>query len=139
MTAEQEAYVRHRLQRARTTLAEAKTLLEAGYLHGTVNRLYYACFHAVCALLFTEGKSASKHAGVRAFFDQGWVKPGRVAVEMGRFYRGIFRRRQEADYGGPVRLDADEVRLWFDQASDFIAELAQLATRPAAAENPPDS
>jgi uncharacterized protein (UPF0332 family) len=139
MTAEQEDYIRYRLGRARATLEEAKVLLDAGHLHGAVNRLYYACFHAVCALLFTEGKCASKHAGVRAFFDRGWVKPGRVPVEMGRFYRRVFRDRQKADYGGPVRFDAHEVRLWFGQASAFVAELAQLATRPAAAENPPDS
>jgi len=43
MTAEQEAYLRYRLGRARATLDEARTLLDACRLHGAVNRLYYAC------------------------------------------------------------------------------------------------
>jgi len=127
MTAEQNAYVRYRLERARTTLDEARGLLDLGHPYGAVNRLYYACFYAVCALLFTEGKSASKHAGIRSFFDEGWVKPRRVSPELGRFYRAMFKNRQKADYGDRVSFDPAVVRGWFDKATVFVAEIARLA------------
>lgn len=42
----------------------AELALGNGYLHGTVNRLYYACFYAVSALLLTEGFSSSRHSGI---------------------------------------------------------------------------
>jgi hypothetical protein len=136
MTMDQEAYIRYRLQRARATLDEAKTLLDAGHLHGAVNRLYYACFYAVCALIFTEGKSSSKHSGVRAFFDEGWLKPHRVSAELGRFYRRVFKERQRADYEGPVHFTDTEVRGWFEEARAFVAEISQLAERQLAAGGP---
>jgi uncharacterized protein (UPF0332 family) len=46
MTAERDAHVRYRLERARATLEEAKALFGLGLLHGAVNRLYYGCFYA---------------------------------------------------------------------------------------------
>lgn len=70
MKPEEREYIRHRLARAKDTIAEAKTLLEAGFSVGVVNRLYYACFYAVSALLLSEGYSASKHSGVISLFDK---------------------------------------------------------------------
>jgi hypothetical protein len=50
-----KALVAHRLERARETLDEARLLLSAGHGNATVNRLYYACFYAVSALLLADG------------------------------------------------------------------------------------
>ena len=55
MTLEEAALVRYRLERAREAIDEARLLFETGHLHTYVNRLYYACFYAVSALLFTPG------------------------------------------------------------------------------------
>ncbi len=136
MTPEREAYARYRLERARATVNEARVLLESGLLHGTVNRLYYACFYAVEALISTEGKSSSKHMGVKAFFDEGWVKPRRVPVESGRFYRQIYDDRLKADYGQAIALDADKVRSWFERASSFVDEIAKLVEAQIAKSSP---
>jgi hypothetical protein len=51
MTSEKQALVTYRLERARQSLEEAMLLLEAGHANAYVNRLYYACFYAVSALL----------------------------------------------------------------------------------------
>jgi hypothetical protein len=45
--------VGYRLQRARETVEEARVLLETDHANACVNRLYYACFYAVSALLLT--------------------------------------------------------------------------------------
>jgi methionine synthase I (cobalamin-dependent) len=39
---------------------EAKLMLDAGRINAHVNRLYYACFYAVSALLLTRDFSTSK-------------------------------------------------------------------------------
>jgi uncharacterized protein (UPF0332 family) len=65
VTVEEKPYVRYRLERASGALAEARMMLDAGHLHATVNRLYYASFYALSALLLTEGMASSKHSGVR--------------------------------------------------------------------------
>lgn len=60
-----EALVRYRLQRARETLPEARTLIENSYYNAAVNRLYYACYYAVIALLAKHQISVQTHAGVK--------------------------------------------------------------------------
>jgi len=125
MKPEQRAYITYRLERARGTLGEARMLLDAGCLHAAVNRLYYACFYAVSALLLSEGRSSSKHTGIRALFNREWVKTGRVPAEMGTFYRALFDHRHEADYEDLAEFDPTEVRGWLDRAVAFVADIAK--------------
>jgi uncharacterized protein (UPF0332 family) len=60
----------YRMARARETLEEAHILADSGRWNACVNRLYYACFYSVSALLLREGLSSSKHAGVRGIFNR---------------------------------------------------------------------
>ena len=71
--------VRYRLERAEESLQETAVLIAAGRTKGAVNRLYYSMFYAVTALLETGDFSSSKHSGVRALFNQHYVKPGVVS------------------------------------------------------------
>jgi len=70
MNAEITKLVYHRLDRANESIREADLLLKAGYANTSVNRLYYACFYAVSALLLAKGYASPKHSGVRALFHQ---------------------------------------------------------------------
>lgn len=130
-------YITYRLERARDTMAEAQTMLAAGHLHGAVNRLYYACFYSVSALLLCEGRSASKHTGVRALFEEHWVKTRRVSVDRGRFYHKLFDHRQKADYDDFVSLESAEVRSWLDEASAFVGLIAGLVEQQLGKETEP--
>jgi uncharacterized protein (UPF0332 family) len=46
--------VNYRLQRSKETLLETKKNVEMGFWHTGANRLYYACYYAVTALLREE-------------------------------------------------------------------------------------
>ena len=129
MTTEELAYIRHRLSRAEQTLDEAQLMLDNGYLYGAVNRLYYACFYSVSALLLTEGQSSAKHSGVRSLFDRDWISTGRVAPEMGRYYRQLFDRRQKGDYEDLATFDRMEVEEWVQEGRAFVAQIAELVDR----------
>jgi uncharacterized protein (UPF0332 family) len=96
MTRETAELVRYRLARAAESLAEANLLLANDHARTAVNRLYYACFYAVSALLLAEGHSSPKHSGVRALFDQHWIAPGRLPKEMGRLIASCQTRVRKA-------------------------------------------
>ncbi len=68
MNGEVKDLVRYRLARAEETLDEARLMAEKKHGNASVNRLYYACFYAVLALLMLKGHHSSRHAGVRALF-----------------------------------------------------------------------
>lgn len=125
MKAEERDYVRYHLDQAHQSMADAHPLLDHGSLHAAVNRLYYACFYAASALLFTEGLHARKHAGVSALLHRHWVNKGLLPKELGRFYWLLFRARQEADYGEKVVFTREEVEHWLGESGAFITRTSE--------------
>ena len=46
-----QALVQYRLERSVNSLDEAQYMAKGGYYNAAINRLYYACYYAVVALL----------------------------------------------------------------------------------------
>ena len=126
MKKEIRAIVIYRLNRSDESLEEALILLKRDHVNTFVNRLYYACFYAVTALLLSKGLSSSKHSGVRALFHQNFVKNELITREMGKFYDKLFDTRQKGDYADLVYFDKKEVGSWFDEAKIFISSIKNL-------------
>jgi len=126
MTKANKELALYRLQRARETLEDARILAKAGRWNPCVNRLYYACFYAVSALLVQEGLSSSKHAGVRSLFNQYFVKTSKVSKEKARIFNDLFERRQEGDYVDFVSFEEAQVRPWIPEAKAFVENIAAL-------------
>ena len=63
-----QALIAYRLQRAKETLEEARLMQGVEHWNTCANRLYYAAFYAVSALLVRDGHAASKHSGVKSLF-----------------------------------------------------------------------
>ena len=118
--------VLYRLQRARQTLEDARILANAGRWNPCVNRLYYACFYAVSALLLQNGLSSSKHTGVRSLFNRHYVRTGKVPKELAPIYNDLFERRHEGDYMDFVDFEEAQVRPWIGRAEQFIDHIASL-------------
>lgn len=98
-------------------------MVEGGYLHGAANRIYYACFYAVVALLLTRHLSSPKHSGVMALFNRHFIKEGVLPVDLGKFYSRVFDRRLEGDYGDIVELKEEDIRADLAKAEEFIARI----------------
>ena len=121
--------ITYRLERARESLEEANILLERGHGNAFVNRLYYACFYAVSALLLTRGLSSAKHGGVRSLFHQNFVKPGLAGTELGQIYDRLFDNRQKGDYADLVRFNPAEVIDWYDEAREFVETVRDIVKK----------
>lgn len=118
--------VNYRLERAKESIEEAKILVERGHVNTFINRLYYACFYAVSALLLTKGLSSPKHSGVRSLFHQNFVKPGIMGIESGQFFDKLFDNRQKADYSDLLRIHVNEVYHWYDETKEFGAKIENI-------------
>jgi len=126
MTAEQKRVVTYRLQRAHATLTSAKILLDSHQYIDTVNRLYYACFYAVTALLETRRLGSSKHSGVLSLFNRHFVKTGIIQDEFGKFYHHLYKKRHEGDYTDFIEFTQERVSEMYESAVGFVAEFVQL-------------
>lgn len=114
------------LEKGDEALASAKLELDAGHVGFAVNRLYYACFYAVTALLLADGKQFSRHSAVRAEFNRLFVKTGRVEKKWGRFYYDLFEDRQEGDYLPTTTFEAEDVSDRLQQARQFLDVLRAI-------------
>ena len=116
----------YRLERAQETLEDARILANSERWNACVNRLYYACFYAVSALLIKEGYSSSKHTGVRSLFNLHFVKTGVVRKELARIYNDLFERRQESDYTDFITFKESQVQPLIPQAEEFVERISIL-------------
>ncbi len=65
MTGAIDNLIQYRINRAFETLREAETMIEHQFWNASINRVYYACFYAVSALLLKKGVDSSTHKGLR--------------------------------------------------------------------------
>jgi uncharacterized protein (UPF0332 family) len=91
-----------------------------------VNRVYYACFYALIAVLLQVGQQFSSRAGVRAALHQHLVKSGRVPAALGKSYDQAFDDRQEADYAAVASFEAVGVGTRIAAAREFVITLKGL-------------
>jgi len=126
MTDEERSVIAYRMERAYEAIDEAKLLFDAGHINSYVNRLYYACFYAVSALLLTKDISTNKHGYLRSLLHREFVKTGVIPKEMGKHFDLLFSSRQESDYADLVVFKAEEVAGWLVQTQTFVSHVETL-------------
>lgn len=126
MTDETRTLITYRMQRAREALDEAALLLDRNHINTFVNRVYYACFYSVTALLLTRDLASAKHSGVRSLFHQHFVKTGIVSIELGQLFDRLFDNRQKGDYADMVRFEKEKVQSWLEEARAFVGAIEKI-------------
>jgi len=114
------------MEKADQAMASARQVLGSGDVGLATNRVYYACFYALSAVLLQRRLKFVKHSGIRAALHQHLVKPGILPPELGRFYDTAFSERQEADYNAMADFDADIVAQRIQDAHHFLSVMRQL-------------
>lgn len=122
---ESPALVSYRLERASESLLAAKIMLENRMLTFSMNRVYYAMFYAVQALLVSRKVSFSKHGQVKAYFNREMIKTGIFPTEMGRLYNKAFEYRQKFDYIDFSSPDREIVSEYLEKATGFVSNIQQ--------------
>ena len=121
MNEEVRALIDYRMEEARDSLEEATILLQRQKARGALNRVYYAMFYAVLALLASRQLSASKHSGAIALFHREFVKTGVIPVEVAKFLDITFDLRNKSDYRDFVEPELKRVEELREAAAHFIA------------------
>jgi hypothetical protein len=115
----------YRLERASESLRAARIMFENGMLTFSMNRVYYAMFYSVQALLVSRKVSFSKHGQVKAYFNREMIKTGIFPTEMGRLYNKAFEYRQKFDYIDFSSPDREIVSEYLEKAIDFVSNIQE--------------
>lgn len=102
-----KSLVEYRINRAFETIDEVKSIMESGFYNTAINRLYYACYYAVNALLVKNNIPAQTHAGVKQMLGLHFVATKKLDPEYAKFYAQMFNNRISGDYDDFILFDKE--------------------------------
>ena len=123
---ERQALVFNKVRRSKETWTEAKGIIENKYWYAAANRMYYACYYMVSALLLKNGQSAHTHGGIIGLFGLHFVKTGIVSAEIGKFYSELYELRQTGDYDDWKTLSESDILPLIPKVEQFLGTIERL-------------
>jgi uncharacterized protein (UPF0332 family) len=120
------ALIQYRLKQADDSIKEAEVLLKEGMsLRSVMNRLYYAMFYTVLALLQEKQLGTSKHYGAISLFDREFIKSGIFDKELSKTLHRSFELRQKGDYMEQPEITKADIDEILPKTVAFINEIKQ--------------
>ena len=117
---------KYRFEKAKGSLRIAESLLNEGEYSVSLNRSYYAVFHAVRAVNALDGFDSSKHSGVIGHFNREHVKTGDFDKDTSKVIRHAMDLREQADYEDfylASRQDAEEI---LEKTKEFLLKVEEF-------------
>jgi len=120
----------YRMAKAKEDLDTAEENLENGKYRASVNRSYYAVFHALRAVTALDRFDSGKHSGIIAYFNQHYVKSGIFDKEISKMIDSCYRLREKADYDDFFLAAKEDAVMQLDKARRIICTVeAYLTTK----------
>ena len=94
---------KYRMERAKEMLVASEENLNIEQYRTSLNRSYYAIFHAMRAVNILEGYDSSKHSGVIAYFTKTFLKTERLDRGLSKIIKEAAYLREKSDYDDFVR------------------------------------
>ena len=123
---ERNEYAQYRLEKADETFEVAELLVKNEKWNSAINRLYYAAYYAVSALLVQAEVNTKTHSGVKTQFFLNYVKPGKVALDLGKSYADLFDWRQKGDYGDFFDFTEENVISMMNPTKELISAVKEI-------------
>lgn len=123
---ERDALIQYRLTKAQEVFKEATDVANLGHWNLTVNRLYYAVFHACSSLLLTKGHTARTHSGVIHLILLEFVKTNILTKDEGVLISTLFNMRNTGDYDDLFDWTEDEVVPLIEPVKSLLHKLGNL-------------
>lgn len=113
-------------EKARKTFAEIEILRQAGLWDNIANRMYYAAFHAVSALLISNGHIVGTHQGAVIMLHQHYIKTGILEKKYGTLYSRLQTMREQSDYNCTYNATEEEITPLITLTGEFIEKILTM-------------
>lgn len=113
-------YARHRLKTSYETLNAAKVLFENQFYNSSVNRLYYALFYAVNALLVLNKIHTKSHSATKSQFSRYFIKTSKFNKKYGKLLSELYDWRQKGDYDIIYDFKYEDLKPMFQRVLEMI-------------------
>ena len=122
---ERRSIVELELDKVDKTLSQVDVQIKAKLWDFAANRLYYALFHAVSALLISDHHTVGTHSSAVSQFNMFYIKQGIFTKEDGRLYSRLQRLREDGDYNCSIEVEQEEVEDKIVPTKELIAKIRQ--------------
>ena len=110
-----------RLEKARSCLKAAVTILSTEAYADSANRSYYCIYHSIRAVLISVGFSSKTHSNNIGEFRRLYIKSGIFPKEFSDIIGNAFDIRNDSDYEDFYIVSKDEVVRQIENAKVFLA------------------
>jgi len=112
-------------EKACKTMDKVTEYQRLGHWDTVANRLYYALFHAVSALLIHDSHPVNTHKGVIALFGNYYIRTGIFSSEAGRLYSNLQTIRNNSDYNCSYDATEAEIEPMVEPTRQLIAAIGE--------------
>lgn len=116
----------YRMEKACEDLDTSEILFSNKKYSQSINRSYYAMFHAVRALLAFDQFDTKKHSGIISYFNKNYVKTGIIEVEYSKMLTIAFKIRNDSDYKDFYIITHQDALLQLESAKKFIPRISDF-------------
>ena len=123
---ERNTVVKLQMEKAHLFLQQADEMYKQRYWDIASNRYYYACYHAVQALLIKNGLNSHTHDGLITSFGLHFVKTGKIDRKLGAFLSRIEQLRKKGDYNCLYSVSEEEIATMIEPTKELICKIEEL-------------
>ncbi len=121
-----EDLIKYRLTRANETFLDAQILAKEKRWNSSINRLYYAAYYSITALLLSKDLYPTTHSGVKSNFFEHFVKNGIISEDLGKIYSQLFTWRHKGDYADLFDFEEEKVLPYFEPVEQLLKTIEEI-------------
>jgi len=114
---------KYRMEKAIDDLETSEIMFKNNKFSQSINRSYYAMFHAVRSLLALRQFDSQKHSGIISYFNQHFIKSGKFEVEYSKMLTTAFKFRSDSDYKDFYVITREDAEIQLENAKKFIKRI----------------
>ena len=122
-----EELIQYRLKKAQQTFETAKHIEQFEIAGNSIaNRLYYAAFYCVNALLAHKEIDYKSHKSVKTALSNFYIRTGLIDSSYGEMYNKLFEMRQNGDYSDYYDVSLETIKPYIERVSEFIKVVEKI-------------
>ena len=121
--------IKYRLERARECAKDAESDIAEDSLYSAANRLYYAVFNAMRALLANDGMDFRKHSGVISYVRGQYIKTGILDAKYSELIRNAESIRGDCDYKDFYAPEKEDLKKLLPVAKELIVRVEEITAK----------
>ncbi len=112
--------MQYRMEHSKEMLVAAEENLKVKQYGTSLNRSYYAVFHAMRAVNILDGFDSSKHSGVIAYFNKAFLKEEKLDKNLSRIIKDTSYLREKSDYDDFYLASRQDAEMQLENARKFV-------------------